>query len=179
MKYLCTLICIFPLIVWADSRTAVAVVEGGFNARATGHSFSGEFPTQAGDATLHLDDSTVSMALAVPLRNISTDNSRRDNNMYKMFAADTYEAITGEVTEVSLKTLRDSTTLPLSLTIRDITKGIDGTISDWKEEGGNISFTPSFTVSLDSFDLDPDSPVPGLRVREKVEVALSVHLDPS
>ncbi|ERP38677.1 YceI family protein [Chitinivibrio alkaliphilus] len=179
MKHLCILICILPLIVWADSRTAVAVVEGGFDARATGHSFSGEFPTQSGDATLRMDDSTVSMTLSVPVTDISTNNSRRDNNMYEMFETDAYENITGEVTEVPLKTLRDAQKLPLSLTIRDMTEDIKGTISDWEDENGQISFSLSFTVSLETFDLDPGSPLPGLRVHDDVEVSLSVYVDPS
>jgi hypothetical protein len=111
---------------------------------------------------------------------MTTNHKKRDKSMRKMFEVVTFPSISCKVDQASLADMKpsgkQSGTIPLDLTIREVEKRINGEVTNWQEEGQEISFDCAFDVSLKSFELKPHSLLGVLRVGDKVHVVVNVKL---
>ncbi|MGM0442961.1 MAG: YceI family protein [Fibrobacterota bacterium] len=163
------------------AESAQATITPSFDAEATMHSFSGRAPAVSAPVEITADsagDTVVSLSAAVPVRSITTDNDKRDENMYGMFEADTWTAVRGVVQKADLARIRPGGAedgLPFKLVIRDRGYYKLGTVTQWRESAEEISFRLSFPVSLKRYKLQPPSPMPKvLKVKDRVDVTCDV-----
>jgi polyisoprenoid-binding protein YceI len=180
MKSLFLILSILLSFTRASENAHRMLFQGHFSARATGHSFEGRFPTQSAQCTLITadTDTLISLSAEVPVADISTDNTRRDKNMYAMFDKESHPVISGQVEDVKLSRLRTQNSLPLTLSIREQKNTHNGTITEWNEGEDHLFFVLTFPLSLDDYALEPGSPLPGvLRVHDEVNLTIQVKIE--
>ncbi|MGM0461005.1 MAG: YceI family protein [Fibrobacterota bacterium] len=180
MKILLLIISILFSFAPASEHAHRMLFQGHFSARATGHSFEGRFPTQSAQCTLRTadTDTLISLSAEVPVADISTDNPRRDKNMYAMFDKESHPVISGQVEEVPLSRLRTQNSLPVALSIRDRKNTHNGTITELNEGEDHLNFILTFPLSLDDYALEPGSPLPGvLKVHDEVNLTIQVKIE--
>jgi len=125
--------------------------------------------------------------IAVQVTSMDTGNSKRDKDMRTMFEHDTFPLITGDAETFAAdefltaedKIVRTPEEVSFALTIRDITQQITATVTEPQIESSTISATLIFDLSLSSFELNPPSFLGVIRVKDTVQVKVTMSLDRS
>jgi hypothetical protein len=123
----------------------------------------------------------VSATSAVKVKQMSTDNAKRDAGMMTMFHEPEHHLIDLEVNGADERTLRPHDgrpgSMPVTLTIAGHRGTANGTVTNLAEKGDAVSFDLAFPVSLAAFKLEPPSAVGGLvKVKDTVDVTAHVTL---
>lgn len=113
---------------------------------------------------------------------MTTENARRDRNMYEMFDEASFPRIRASLRNVDPELLRGGDgdqgrrTLPFDLTIRDVTQSLVGEVSNWREESDHATFDLDFDVSLAQFGLEAPTALLFIRVGDRVAVHVAVSV---
>ncbi len=148
-----------------------------FKGDSTLHAFEGSGMTGPFALTIHPSGSTHrrqwSAAARLKVRAMSTENRKRDQNMFEMFASETFPEILAEVKDAAIS-LEDTAKVQVAVTIRDRHRLVEASVSEWREEPGHIEFALTFPVSLREFGLDPPSVLGLIRIADRVDVTCRV-----
>lgn len=159
----------------AGNLTATADIQ--FSGSSTLHDFEGRASSQPFVASFTEDRETgqlnVVAKASLSVKDMGTENSKRDKNMFKMFDLEHFKLITGELTETAIP-LEGSTHATLRLKIRNVERDVDATISDVRRDGNNISCKMQFAISLKVFDLKGPSVMGLIRVDDSVYVECKI-----
>jgi polyisoprenoid-binding protein YceI len=143
-----------------------------FHVKATMHQFDGT--AQSDPVGVNFNGGKASWTVAVPVSGMSTRNVKRDREMREMLHAHDHAQIVGQAAAVNWKALAGGgaapADLPFDLTIAGTTRSLKAAVSDWKEDGDQVSFRARFTVSLKEFKLKPPSVIGMIRVADAVTV---------
>jgi hypothetical protein len=112
--------------------------------------------------------------LVIEVADLRTDNNARDERMRQMFDAAHFPEIRAELRGVDPAAAQGSGHLPVSLTIRDVTRRLDARLSNWKEDGPRITFDAEVPVSLAAFSLEAPTVLGLVRVADQVLVTAHV-----
>jgi hypothetical protein len=163
-------------IAQAENLTATADIQ--FSGSSTLHDFEGTASSQPFVARFTEDRETGQLKVAakasLSVKDMGTENSKRDNNMFKMFDLEHFKLITGELAETAIP-LQGSTQATLRLTIRNVERDVDATISGVQRDANHISCKMQFPISLKAFDLKGPSVLGLIRVDDTVYVACTIN----
>lgn len=123
--------------------------------------------------------------IAVQVTTMDTGNSARDKDMRTMFEHETFPLITGDAEDFAAdefltsehKIVSTPDVVAFILTIRDITQKITATVTEPQIDASTISATLVFDLSLSSFELNPPSFMGFIRVKDTVQVKVTMSLD--
>jgi len=142
-----------------------------FHGRSTLHDFHGT--ASAPTVMFQLRDGTWSAAAKVQVSGMDTANAKRDGKMRQMFEAAAFPTIRGVVTNAPVP-VTGTTNITMELQIRDVTRPVTVTISDWQARPGGYQFHGTGTVSLKEFGLKPPSVMGMIRVADAVTLETDV-----
>lgn len=165
---------LLPAVQAEEARTTASMT---FHGTSTLHEFEGTVATAPFTARFSetKDGKTlVSATTSLKVRDMNTQNKKRDKNMFKMFDAKNHALIAGSVENAVLPKEGKSET-KLKLKIRNVEKEISATLSDWKREGSKISCRITFPVSLKEFGLKAPSVMGLIRVGDTVNVECTLE----
>ncbi len=169
-----TILALVPLHLQAEEATAAVVFKG----TSTLHGFEGTVASQPFEIELHEDPATglmhVSAAATVNVDEMTTDNRKRDSNMFKMLDAATFARIEGRLVDAVLPA-EGTAEATLLLTIRGVAQPVAATLSDWHHEEGQVSCRMTFPVSLKAFGLKAPSVIGLIRVGDTVDVECTIR----
>lgn len=152
-----------------------------FAGSSTLHNFEGTVRTPPFFASFHTDKATgkikVSAKTMLHVAAMTTENKKRDKNMFKMFEQTRFGTISGSLTDAEIPT-SGTGTATLRLKIRAIEQDIEVTFTNWKQEGDLATINMEFPVSLKAFNLKGPSVMGLIRVGDMVniECTILVHL---
>ncbi|MHB8707366.1 MAG: YceI family protein [Desulfuromonadales bacterium] len=190
MRHFVFLILLFACI----SASAAAVELPGtcqveFTGSSTLHDFDGTAAcnpftltvTDAGDEA-QLGEVT----LSVPVTGMRTGIARRDRTMYEMFQAGRFPEITSRLTGAPLAEVRrqlhraagGTSTLPLTVRIRDIERPVAARVTGLVDTTRAFNVDLGFSLSLAAFRLPPPVVLGFIRVGDEVRVRVSVQVAP-
>jgi len=164
----------------AATTKAQATALIGFSGSSTLHDFEGTAATRPFFALLShgsADDRLEFSAKAeLNVLDMSTQNNKRDKNMFKMLEQSRFDTITGTLSNVPIN-LTGVSAATLHLKIREVEQDVPVSISDWVQEGEQASFTMTFPVSLKAFKLKGPSVLGLIRVADTVQVECAVQIN--
>jgi hypothetical protein len=170
---------LFTRSLSADTLTLVA--DATFEGTSTLHDFAGQgtsSPTQATWTPLTDGGGILSAKdIKFAVKSLSTDHSKRDRNMMKMFDPATHPLITGEIKEWRLGDEAESEQT-FTLHINGKTLAVPATLTLFQTEGGDISFTCTFSLSLKAAGLKRPSVLGMIRVGDEVTLTVETTLTP-
>jgi hypothetical protein len=167
-------VCLMGRKASAQSVQVVGDAQIAFDATSTLHNFSGT----AAASPFHLQSQNGerwSGAVAVPVGSMNTDNGWRDDAMRDMLHAKRCPLIQARFEDVDPAAVRANRRLPFLLTICDVTRNMEATISGWRQDDQTLSFTASFELSLTSFELKAPRTL-FMRVGDTVKLAVDAKL---
>lgn len=185
---------LLTLLLACVSASAAAVELPGtcqvaFTGSSTLHDFDGTAActpftltvTGAGDAA-QLGEVT----LSVPVAGLRTGIARRDRSMYEIFQTGRFPEITGRLTGAPLAVVRrqlhqsaaGTSTLPLTVRIRDIERPVAARVTMLVDTTRDFSIALEFPLSLAAFRLEPPIVLGFIRVADEVLVKVSIQLTP-
>jgi len=126
----------------------------------------------------------VSATSNVKVKQMSTQNEKRDAGMWTMFHEAENRLISVEVRPTDERTLRPHDgqpgSMPVTLTIAGRRGTAKGAVTNLVERGETVSFDLAFPVSLAAFQLEPPKAVGGIvSVKDRVDVNAHVILQRS
>lgn len=155
----------------AESLAATADIT--FSGSSTLHDFEGTATSLPFDARFTEDQETgrlqVNAKAMLNVQRMTTENKKRDINMFKMFDLEHFKLIVGELPETTI-TAEGDTRVRLHLKIRNVENDVDATISNVQRNGNTISCNMKFPVSLKTFGLKGPSVLGLIRVDDTVYV---------
>jgi polyisoprenoid-binding protein YceI len=116
---------------------------------------------------------------------MDTENESRDDKLREMFQSDRFPRIHGTVKDIDADGIRrevgkeegGKAFFDLTLTVRDVERTIQATVTNLREEGNQVGFDVEFPVSLKEFGLKAPSFLGIFRVRDKLTVTGNVLLE--
>lgn len=160
----------------AGTFSGTASIE--FKGTSTLHEFEGSVKARPFLATFREDAKTgrilVTASTEVKVLEMSTQNRKRDKNMFKMFDAKHHPLIHGALADAPIPT-EGAAEIPLKIKIRDVEQELVATLSDFRREGDEASCRMVFSVSLSAFDLKAPSVMGLIRVGDTVTVECLVR----
>ena len=163
-------------ITWANTLDATADIR--FKGSSTLHDFEGAAAAKPFVADFKENDEsgqlTVAAKTAIEVGTMTTNNKKRDKNMFKMFDLDHFGRIEGELpeTQVSEKGRSEAN---LHLKICNVEHDVTATISEVQRDGNELSCNMTFPVSLKAFHLKGPSVMGVIRVDDTVYVECTIH----
>lgn len=161
--------------VQADDLAAHADIT--FTGSSTLHDFEGRVSSKPFTAVFAEDQQTGKMTVTarttVSVRDITTDNGKRDKNMYTMFDLDHFKLIEGALLNAAVAE-NAVTHAMLHLKIRNVEQDIEAALSNLKRAGDSFTCTMTFPVSLADFNLKAPSVLGVIRVDDVVQVECTV-----
>ena len=155
----------------AETFSGTASVE--FKGTSTLHEFEGRVEAKPFTGTVRKEEKTgkllVTASTEIKVMEMTTENKKRDKNMFKMFDAKNYPLIYGALSDAPIPT-EGSAEIPLKIKIRDVQHEVVATISDFKHDGNQASCRMVFSVSLKAFGLKAPSVMGLIRVGDTVTI---------
>lgn len=165
----------YPMALWADNVAAKAKIE--FKGSSTLHDFEGTVTSEPFIAVFQTNAETgqieASAKASLSVQKMTTNNKKRDKNMFKMFDLDHFKLIEGELPETPLSESQ-STKATLHLKICNEQRDVIATISNVHRMEQQISCTMAFPVSLSAFNLKAPSVAGIIRVDDTVQVVCTI-----
>lgn len=163
----------------ADAEVWSGTAEIEFDATSTLHDFTGTAPAEAFLLEMDWDGSgaTLGGTATVAVAKMDTHHAKRDANMRKMFAAERYPLMTGALPLTRIDLADAPASLPIQLTIRDRTRAVSASLSNWQSADGRCRFDLAMTLSLREFGLEPPVLLGFIRVGDAVAVRAHVTLE--
>ena len=163
----------------ADAEVWSGKAEIEFDATSTLHDFTGTVPAEAFVLEMEWDGSGAILGgtATVAVAKMDTRHAKRDANMRMMFAAERYPLVTGALPLSRIDLADAPASLPIQLTIRDRTRAVSASISNWQPADGRCRFDLATTLSLREFGLEPPVLLGFIRVGDAVAVRARVALD--
>jgi len=121
----------------------------------------------------------LSMSTTVTIKNLTTDNNKRDKEMWKMFGYGDHPLMTVKVSGAPLDTAYPSGNkpgkLPVTLVVQGKTTQVTGTTHNLKETAKGGSFELRMDLSLEDMGLKAPQTLL-LKVRDEVKVSAQITL---
>lgn len=159
-----------------------------FYGDSTLHAFDGTGACEAFDLTVETQDGKSLIRrprVEVAVAGLDTDNSARDKKMRAMFDSDNYPRIVGRFGDLDPDALINEWQaspegeLDFELTIRNVSHPVKAKVHALKVNPARIDFTLDFTLSLESFGLEPPGVFGIIRVDDAVRLAIDVSVNRS
>lgn len=170
-----------PLLHAQESWSGVSDVT--FKGYSTLHQFAGTVKGVPLKAVVSQGKNgrVVSATSDVKVRQMNTQNEKRDANMMTMFNEAEHHLIKVEVAGAEENSLRPQRgkpgTMPVTLTIAGRRGTVNGAVTNVSELPDSVAFDLGFPVSLAAFNLDPPKAIGGLmKVKDTIEVSVRVKL---
>lgn len=188
LKILTGLIGVLLLSTTASATTLDGVCEIRFFGQSTLHDFVGKVTCQpfslSDEGPRDTDGRLQAPRVKVLVREMDTDNTRRDKTMRAMFEEDKYPEIQSQLADLDLAALLQQLqereevpeTLEFDLQIRQIKQRVKATTRERRVTPEQISFILDFPLSLASFQLKPPSVLGFIKVDDQVLVEVEVLL---
>jgi hypothetical protein len=176
------------LTTFASAATLHGTCTIHFLGKSTLHNFDGQVACQPFSLVVEENESGAQIIrqplVEIPVREMDTDNDRRDEKMYAMFESRGYPLIRSRFADLDLTALlerlqaggSDPARLDFTLQIRDRSLPVQAAIRNLKTAPEQITFDLEFPLSLASFRLEPPSVLGLIRVDDLVRVEASVQL---
>ncbi len=176
-----------PLLKKLALLTAVAIMAQGsamateaaaradivFKGSSTLHDFEGKVAAKPFAAVIAEDQETgklrVSAKTSLNIKDMTTENGKRDANMYKMFDMDHFKTIEGTLAE-TLICEEQETIAMLHLKMHGNEQDVKAKLSGFQQEGNLVSCNMTFPVSLTAFGLKPPSVMGFIKVDDTVQI---------
>jgi polyisoprenoid-binding protein YceI len=136
-----------------------------FAGQSTLHDFHGSVTSDP--IQFHAHDGKWSAATTIKVAAMNTANNKRDAEMRRMFDEPAFPVIRGVVTDAPVPTTA-TTNIVMDLTIRDVTKPVTVTITDWQAQARGYRFHGAVKVSLKEFGLKAPAVLGLIRVADTV-----------
>lgn len=151
-----------------------------FKGSSTLHDFHGKGKCEP--FTVSGSDGVIDMSrIVVPVAGMDTGNKRRDKKMYEMFEEKKFPLIATNAGPLHLKDFRKKPGEPARVTfrlqVRDVTRQVNATVTNYVESGSKITADVSFPLSLAEYQLKPPSVMGLVNVDDKVSVSASFVLE--
>jgi polyisoprenoid-binding protein YceI len=149
-----------------------------FQGASTLHDFRGQGTTDVFEAAVALQDSnaaTVTCSAPLPVKGLSTDNTRRDKAMFAMFHADEFPVVVGSISDVVVDA-RMPAEVPVSVSILGKEQQVEAEITNASFSEGHIAFHVFMDVSLKASGLKPPTVIGLIRVGDIVHVSADIEL---
>jgi len=159
----------------ARAQGARGALDVSFAATSTLHDFEGT----AGPLSVSLSQDATrgwSADVAIPVAQMKTGNSRRDESMRSMFDAEHHPQIHGHFRGVDPERVRSSGKLPFVLQIRDVERPVEARVTHWQQSEVQAEFDAEFDVSLETFQLEAPR-VLFVKVGDTVHVHVHLKLE--
>jgi polyisoprenoid-binding protein YceI len=154
------------------SATYTGTANVRFYGTSTLHDFEGQVTSRPFKLTIEGDGKWSADADA-PVAQMSTDNKRRDNNMYEMLGSSVFPSLHGSVKNAPVPR-GGSQVVQGTLKIRNVEHKVPVTISGWKRDGDSVSFHGEAAVSLSAYGLKAPSVMGVVRVGDTVTLRADV-----
>jgi hypothetical protein len=176
------------LTTFASAATLHGTCTIHFLGKSTLHNFDGQVACQPFSLVVEENESGAQIIrqplVEIPVREMDTDNDRRDEKMYAMFESRGYPLIRSRFADLDLTALlerlqaggSDLARLDFTLQIRDRSLPVQAAIRNLKTAPEQITFDLEFPLSLASYRLEPPSVLGLIRVDDLVRVEASVQL---
>lgn len=179
LKMLYTLIFAVSLISAASMAEEVAATASiKFKGSSTLHDFEGAASTHPFIATFSQDGETgqikATAKAELSVADMTTNNKKRDSNMFKMLDLTHFEIIKGELVETMIP-VDGSAETTLHLKICNVEHDVTATISNFQQDGDHVCCTIVFPLSLKAFNLKSPSVMGIIRVDDAVQVECTVE----
>ncbi len=160
---------------WANTLAAKADIK--FKGSSTLHDFEGVAATSPFVATFQEQEEdgelTVSAKTFIDVGNMTTNNKKRDKNMFKMFDLEHFARIEGELAETVVSET-EKAEAKLHLKICDEEHDVTAIISEVQRSENQITCNMAFPVSLKAFHLKGPSVLGMIRVDDTVYVECTI-----
>lgn len=157
-----------------------------FSGTSTLHDWEGRVSAKPFATTITLDDQgspgRVQATVTVEAAKMDTAEPKRDVNMRKAMKTADHPLITAAIDVPADKIAADLKTpakLPMTLTLLGKPQQITGVISNYKRQGGQVTFDLDFLVSMKASGISVPSVLLFIRVGDGVKVHASVTLKQS
>ncbi|MBN2163250.1 MAG: YceI family protein [Pontiellaceae bacterium] len=148
-----------------------------FKGESTLHDFEGTVSSLPFTAVMNKDAKTGQLVVkadaALNVKDMTTNNNKRDKNMFKMLDLSHFATIEGHLAETPLSE-QESTTAKLHLKICSAEQDVTATISKVTRNGTEYQCTMTFPISLKAFNLKAPSVVGLIRVSDTVEIECTI-----
>lgn len=148
-----------------------------FRGSSTLHDFEGVVASRPFTADFDWDNQTsmlhISAKTSLDVGKMTTQNRKRDTNMFKMFDLEHFAKIEGEL-EDAVVPQEGSGKARLHLKIRNIEHDVQATLSNIERVEDRISCTMNFPVQLSAFKLKAPSVMGIIRVDDTVFVECTI-----
>jgi len=167
----------------ASAQETAATYTGSTDVEFQGSSNLHPFEGTVSDVPLEvtLAGDVLNMKTQVTIRDMTTDNKKRDKDMWSMFKVADYPAMKVSVTNASYAAARPQGekpgSLPVKLTVAGKTVEVKGTTVNLKETASGGSFDLKLALSLKEMGLEaPVAMLGALKVHDRVNVVCHVTL---
>lgn len=176
---------VVPAPAAAQHPTSIAgTLQVQFVGASTLHDFAGTLPTQRFAVVSSPGATTYGAEVKLPVAQLDTDNSWRDDKMRSMFEAQRFPEIIASFTDIDPASVRPRAdgqpgALSFQLRIRDVELPMRATLTSWHESTTRVAFDAHFDVSLKAFGMQAPTVAGLVRVDDKVGVDVHVELTES
>jgi len=147
-----------------------------FSGTSTLHDFEGQ--VSADPFTIYREENgkanIVSATAAVQVAEMDTDNKKRDRKMLRMFDQENFPLVHVILPPTSIFPEAEAETT-LLVTIRSVEEPVYATISEWRQNGDELSCTLKFNISLETFGLEAPSVMGLINVADTVHVECNIN----
>ena len=161
-----------PAEIWTGTA------EISFAGTSTLHDFSGQAPVSPFPVSVVHEGhfATLGGTVVVAVARMDTRDAKRDENLRRMFAAERYPLVVGTVPPIRIDWASPPASIPIQLAIRDRTRTISATLSNWETADGRYQFELTLNLSLRDFELKPPVLLGLIRVGDAVVVHVRATL---
>lgn len=157
-----------------------------FSGSSTLHDWAGKVSAKPFSTVISINDAgnptRVQATITVESAKMDTAEPKRDENMRKAMKAADHPLISATIDVPADKIatdLKTPTRLPMTLDLLGRSQQVTGLISNYKREGGKVSFDLDFPVSMKASGISVPSVLLFIRVGDAVQVHASVTLKQS
>lgn len=149
-----------------------------FQATSTLHDFSGTAAVEPFTflATLEGPAVILSGTATVAVAKMDTRHAKRDANLRKMFAADQFPLVVGEIDSMRINPAHPQA-IPIKLTVRDQPSVAWATLENWAQDENGLRFELKMTLSLRELGLSPPVILGFIKVGDAVSVNVKARLE--
>ena len=173
-------------LLGADTQKWSGNAEITFSGTSTLHDWAGKVSAKPFSTTVSLDDAgnpkLVQATVTVEAAKMDTAEPKRDENMRKAMKAVDHPLVTATIDVPANMIAQDLQTperLPMKLALLGKPQQVTGIISNYKRQGGQVTFDLDFPVSMKASGISVPSVLLFIRVGDAVKVHASVTLKQS
>jgi polyisoprenoid-binding protein YceI len=117
--------------------------------------------------------------IEIPIASLEDGNKPRDIQLHAMFESRRWPTLRVDLRDVDPVAMKNTSRLPVELTIRDQKRTLEATLTRWRAEGARSEFEADVAVSLEAFSLEAPSVLGLSKVSDEVKIRARVVVAPA